>query len=96
MDFKVLFSDQALSDLGQIIDYVARDSPEAASRLGRSLIDHVKILQTFPNVGALVPRRPGVRTLLHTPYKIYYSIHADRKVVEILHFWHGARKPPRT
>ena len=94
MDFKVLFSDEALRDLSEIIDYVARDNPEAASRLGRSLIDHSNVLQAFPYVGAFVPKRPGVRKLFHTPYKIYYRIHADRKVVEILHFWHGARKTP--
>ena len=95
MDFKILFSDQALSDLGEIIDYVARDTPEAASRVGQSLIDHVRTLQAFPHVGVVVRKRPGVRKLFHTPYKIYYRVHAGRKVVEIVHFWHGARKEPR-
>jgi plasmid stabilization system protein ParE len=42
----------------------------------------------------LVPRRPGIRKLLHAPYKIYYRVHIRRKVVEILHFWHGARQDP--
>ena len=94
MDFKVFSSDQALSDLSEIVEYVARDNPQVASRLGRSLIDHLKVPQAFPYVGELVPKRAGVRKLFHTPYKIYYRIHADRKVVEILHFWHAAPEQP--
>ena len=70
MDFKVFISDQALSDLSEIIEYVARDNPLAASRLGRCLIDHLKILHAFPYVGELVPKRAGVRKLFHTPHKI--------------------------
>ncbi|MGH9447452.1 MAG: type II toxin-antitoxin system RelE/ParE family toxin [Terriglobia bacterium] len=94
MDFKVLFSDQALSDLSGIIEYVAQRDPEAALRVGRSLLDHVKILKTFPGAGTLVSKRPRIRKLFHTPYKIYYRIDTSRKVVEILHFWHGARNEP--
>ena len=94
MDFKVLVSDQALNDLSDIIDYVSRDNPEAASHVGQSLLDHLRVLQSFPYAGELVPKRPRIRRLVHTPYKIYYRIHAVRKVVEILHFWHGSRRDP--
>lgn len=95
MDFKILFSDQALDDLAEIVAYITQENSEAASRWGRSLIDHVRILQVFLHAGALVPKRPGVRKLFHSPYKIYCRIHADRRVVEILHFWHGARRDPK-
>ena len=95
MDFKILFSDQALSDLAEIVDYIAQDNPEAASRFGQSMIQHVRILEAHPYVGTKIPKRPGVRKLLHFPFKIYYRIHADRKVAEILHFWHGARREPK-
>ena len=94
MDFEILFSDQALSDVAEIVGYIAQENPEAARRLGRSLVDHVRMLKAFPHLGALVPKRPGAASSFITPCKIYYRIHADRRVVEILHFWHAARKDP--
>lgn len=51
MDFKVLVSDQALKDLSDIIDYISRDNPEASSSVGQSLIDHLRILESFPYAG---------------------------------------------
>src|SRR5438045_9631257 len=96
MDFKVVFSAQALGGLRVIIDYVAQDNADAVNRLARSLIDQVRILQVFPHAGVLVPKRPGVRKLFHTLYKIYYRIHARRKAIEVLNFWHGARLEPPT
>jgi hypothetical protein len=35
MDFKVLIADSAIADLKEIVEFVAADNPEAASRLGR-------------------------------------------------------------
>jgi len=59
------------------------------------LINHVKVLQAFPHIGAPVSKRRKIRKLLHTPYKIYYRVHEARRVIEILHFWHGRRRRPK-
>jgi len=95
VDFKILFSEQALNDLSDIVEHISGDNPDTAMQLGRSLIDHVKILQSFPYIGTTIPKRRTVRKLYHTPYVIYYRIHESRKVVEVLHFWHGRRNAPR-
>ncbi len=92
MDFKILFSDEALNDLDEIVESIAGDNPDAASRVAQSIIDHVKVLQYFPRVGTIIPRRRATRRLVHTPYIVYYRIHENRRVVEILHFWHGSRR----
>ena len=34
MDFKVIWSDEAITDLRGICSYIARDNPEAALRMG--------------------------------------------------------------
>ena len=63
MDFKVLFSDEALNDISEIVQSIAGDNPDAASRVALSIIDHVKVLQYFPRVGAMVSGQrtaPGV------------------------------------
>jgi plasmid stabilization system protein ParE len=61
VDFKVLFSDEALNDISEIVESIAGDNPDAASRMARSIIDHIKVLQYFPRVGTIVSRRRKAR-----------------------------------
>ena len=92
--FKVVVSPRARHDLLEIIDFISRDNPDAAERFGSELLDHAELLADFPHIGAPVSQRSGVRKLLHTPIRIYYRVDEERKVVEILHFWHAARRDP--
>jgi len=57
------------------------------------LLDHVDLLKRFPRLGASTPKRSRVRKLAHSPILVYYQIHEDRRLVELLHFRHGWRKP---
>ena len=95
MAFKVLFTEDALVDLEVILDYVRADSPTAAKRFGTALLNHVELLQSFPRMGVPVPNRQDVRKLLHSPVRVYYRLHEDTKLIEILHFWHAARRLPK-
>ena len=94
MDYKIFFTEDALVDLEIIPDYIRDDNPGAAERFGVALLNHVDLLQNFPRLGVLVPRRPGVRKILHSPVRIYYRVYEDKRLIEILHFWHVARKDP--
>jgi plasmid stabilization system protein ParE len=51
MDFKVIWSDAAIADLHDICSYIARDDPRAAERMGYGILDHVRILASFPFIG---------------------------------------------
>ena len=51
MDYGLLFPQRALSDLSEIVGYMARDDAEAASRFGEALLDHVDLLGRFPAWG---------------------------------------------
>jgi plasmid stabilization system protein ParE len=44
--------------------------------------------------GVPVLRRPGVRKILHASVRVYYRLHEDRALIEVLHFWHAARREP--
>lgn len=33
-----------------------------------------------------------LRQLGHTPILIYYRVNVSRKLIEVLHFWHGSRQ----
>lgn len=95
MGYKILFTEDALVDLEIILDYIRAANPEAANRFGAALLNHVELLHSFPRIGVLVPRRPGIRKLVHTPIRVYYRIREDPGLIEILHFWHVARKLPK-
>jgi len=47
MDFKVILSDEAITDRRGICSYIARDNPEAALQTGNGILDHVRILAQF-------------------------------------------------
>jgi hypothetical protein len=32
--------------------------------------------------------------MLHSPVRVYYRLREDRKYIEVLHFWHAARRDP--
>jgi plasmid stabilization system protein ParE len=36
-----------------------------------------------------------VRKLVHSPILVYYQVHVEKRLVEIVHLRHGSRKPPK-
>ena len=94
MAYKILFTEDSLSDLEAVLDYISADNPSAAEQFGTSLLKHVELFQNLPRIGVPVPGRPGVRKILHSPVRVYYRLHEDRRLIEVLHFWHAARKDP--
>lgn len=96
MDFKVVWTDPALAELQEIVTYISRDDPSAAERVGNDIIDHVETLRTFPLIGPTYPRgsRVDKREIVRGNYRIFYRVSEQRKLVEILTIWHGARGEP--
>lgn len=96
MDFKVIWSDAAIADLHDICSYIARHDPQAAGRVGRGILDHVRILASFPLIGPTYPRgaRGSLREIVYRSYRIFYDVAESSHSVEILHVWHGAREEP--
>jgi len=95
MDYRLLYTQKALSDLAEIIGHIAEDDAGAASRFGSSLIDHIELLTRFPRMGGLIRKRSQVRKLVHSPFLVYYHVHESKREIEVLHLRHGARKPPK-
>jgi len=94
MAFKILYTEDALADLENILDYIRAGNPAAAEIFGNALLNHVDLLAGFPHIGSPLNQRPGVRKILHTPVRVYYRIEEKRQVIEIIHFWHVARQEP--
>jgi len=51
MDYKVVFSSQADRDLEAVVRFLAQKNPDAAERLGYSIIDHALSLAQLPRRG---------------------------------------------
>ena len=94
MGCKIIFSPQAIADLEEVVRFIAKDDPAAAVRIGNVLIDRVAILENFPLLGSLYPKRPGVRKLVSRPYIIFYRFRKKDNSVDILRYWHGAQQEP--
>ena len=97
MDFKVIWADEAITDLREICFYIARHDPEAALRMGHGILDHVRILSQFPFIGPPYPRgaRGSLREIVFRTYRIFYDVSEESHRVDILHVWHGARDEPK-
>jgi len=96
MDFKVIISDQAVNDLCEIPDYIARDNPDAAATFCDKLIDHSLKLARFPERGRLLRKLndPLIREVIHRAYRIVYKIAPLFREVYGVRFWHSARGEP--
>jgi len=96
MDYQIIWSDAAISDLHDICFHIARDNPQAAERVGRGILNHARILASFPFIGPAYPRgtQGPLREIVFRPYRIFYDVSEQTRRVEILHVWHGAREEP--
>lgn len=96
MDFKIVWTLRARQDLRDLASFIARDYPSAALKLGDLIFTRVDSLETFPELGLVVPERnrTELREIVVKNYRVIYRIRAPEKMLEILRVWHGARGVP--
>ena len=83
----------ALSDLDELMGYIAKDNPEAATKVAEKIWETARMLSNHPAMGK-PGRVPGTREMLvtGTSYIIPYRVIANE--IQILRVLHGARKWP--
>jgi toxin ParE1/3/4 len=83
----------ALGDLDEAGEFIARDNPEASSRVLKRIWDAVQMLADHPHAGR-AGRVPGTRELViaGTPFIIPYRV--AENTIQILRVLHGKRKWP--
>jgi plasmid stabilization system protein ParE len=96
MDYKIIFSEPAIDDLKQIVRFISQDNQEAGARFGGKLIESVRHLSKFPRLGRVVPEQndENIREIISKPYRVFYRVKDEAKVVEVIRFWHAARGEP--
>ncbi len=95
MDFRVEITEPAIADLEEIVSYIAQRNAPAAAALGNNLLDAALSLGSAPYKGSSYQRLAGVRKLTVRPFKIFYRTDDDNGVIEVLRFWHAARREPK-
>jgi toxin ParE1/3/4 len=90
---RLRFTPQAVSNLEEIGDYIARHSPMAAVKVRAAILRSLERLLVFPFSG----RRQsveGVRKLVapRYPYLVYYPVDEDRQEIIVLSIKHAAQR----
>ncbi len=87
----ITYSKPSLDDLKAIHAYISRDSFVNATRFIESIREHIKTLNTYPEIGSLVfPMKfNNLRQLLHKKYRVVY--HFFNETVTIITIHHQSR-----
>ena len=87
----VKWSKPAQIDLKQIHGYIAKDSKLYAQKVSSEIIDKSEKLNTFPEIGRIVPEigDSNIRELIIYSYRLIYEIFPNR--IEVLALIHSKR-----
>ena len=87
------FTPRARDDLREIMDYIAKENPVGADRVGRAIFDACALIAARSYLGIRNARAPELRSRLVTryPYRIHYFV--EDANVWIVHIRHSARRP---
>ncbi|MDX1943967.1 MAG: type II toxin-antitoxin system RelE/ParE family toxin [Pirellulaceae bacterium] len=91
----VVWTDPAIEDLTEIMDFIARDSPRYALQVGERIYEAAHKLDLGPRAGWVVPEfgLDHFREVLMRPYRIIYEIRGEGcYIVAVIH---GSRDLPR-
>ena len=90
---KVRWTEKASSNLENIHDYIAKDSPLFATKFITNLIKSTKVLENMPKSGRIVPELEdyGFREIIRKGYRIVYKLFESTMDVEILAVVHSSR-----
>ena len=86
---KIVFSKDAKKDLERVNEFIAIKNPEAARRIVIKLIEGIKYLITFPDIGTPVedsPNPDSIRDIYILNYHVRYL--KLKESIYIIRIWH--------
>jgi toxin ParE1/3/4 len=91
MDYKLIWSPQAIEDIEAIAEYIARDSTIYAESTVERIFQAPEKLIQFPKLGRIVPEKndESIREIFVFQYRIIYEIVSSE--IHILTVVHGKR-----
>jgi addiction module RelE/StbE family toxin len=96
MGCQVIWTDEAIADLRQLVAFIAHDNPAAAVKLGEELTRKSMLPAEHPCLGRRLrkPKRDTLRELIVRSYRLIYEIDDQARTVRVRVLWHGARQEP--
>lgn len=94
MDFKLIWTESAIDDLGAIVRNISSQSgPEVARKIGFEIYDTAQILKQFPEAGSILPEKDSAswRKLVVRSWENCDKLDHDAKVAFGARVWHASR-----
>jgi plasmid stabilization system protein ParE len=86
---KLVYSPQAVADLGRLRSFIAEKDPASAARIAQEIIARIEHIRAFPGIGRNVKSTPeldSVRDAVFGSYIVRYA--ATNDAVIVLRIWH--------
>ena len=90
--WQVIWTQPAVDDLLEIVQYISHDSKFYASAVAREIYETAESLSVFPLRGRVVPEfaRDDVREIFSQSHRIIYRLEPERvAIIAIIHFSRG-------
>jgi len=86
---KIIWSPLAVDRVSEIAAYIAQENPATAKKWVDAVFRKVKDLQTFPEIGRIVPeiQNKTIRELIYGNYRLIYRL--EEKRISVLTVRHG-------
>ena len=94
MDFKLIWSESSIEDLGGIVRFITRrDGSHVARQIGFGIYDRAQLLTRHPEAGSVLAEKQDARwrKLIFKSWKIAYRIDREARVVYVVRIWHAAQ-----
>ena len=93
---KIIWSPLAIERTTEIAEYIAKDSPSAATKWVETLFEKITLLNSSPQQGRIVPetQQKEIRELIYGNYRIIYRL--KNNTISILTIRHGKQILPLT
>ncbi|MBI9104457.1 MAG: type II toxin-antitoxin system RelE/ParE family toxin [Spirochaetales bacterium] len=90
-EIKIVWSEEAIKDIEEIISYISKDSELYAVNFASKIIGSVDSLRVYPEIGRIVPEfnNSEIREIIYRNYRIVYRI--SGKTIEIVTIFHGSK-----
>lgn len=96
MAYQIIWSQTAVDDLRQIVEFIALDDAIAAASLAERILSRIERTAQLPFSNRTVPEKAveSIREIIWRPYRIIYQVDDQRDAIHILRVWHAARGVP--
>ncbi len=88
MDYKVVWSPEAIEDLQSIAEYIQRDSEFYARAVVTKILDVTRSIKDFPLIGRIIPEleNENIRERFIYSYRLVYQIKKQKiLIVAVIH-----------